>query len=186
MSGEYSSIVVDPPWDYSNDPPRFSWSEHGGAKVELPPPYPPLTLDEIRALPVADLAATNAHLYLWTTQRYIRAAFIALDSWRFRYVKTLVWAKNPRGFGVGGAFGGATEFVIFARRGRLPATGSVNRDHFDWPRNANRHSAKPEAFYDLVEYCSPGPYLELFARRNRLGWDTWGDEALEHVEMAIA
>lgn len=183
----YRTVVADPPWDYSGDPPRFTWSErHVGDKVELPQPYRYLTVDEIKALPVPDLAAPAAHLYLWTTQRYLEAAYDVARAWGFRPVKALVWAKRPRGFNVGGTFASTTEFVLFARRGDLAAKTTVDRDWFDWPRNGNRHSAKPEAFLDLVETVSPGPYLELFARRNRLGWDTWGDQALEHVRVGAA
>jgi N6-adenosine-specific RNA methylase IME4 len=82
---------------------------------------------------------------------------------------------------MGGAFTQTSEHILFARRGTLPALERINTTVFHWPRRA--HSVKPEAFLDLVESVSPGPYLELFARRQRLGWDTWGNEALEHVEL---
>jgi N6-adenosine-specific RNA methylase IME4 len=85
------------------------------------------------------------------------------------------------GLGLGGIFTPTTEFVIFGRRGVLNGMAKVETSWWNWKRGA--HSAKPEAFLDLVETVSPGPYLELFARRQRLGWDTWGDEALEHVEV---
>lgn len=81
----------------------------------------------------------------------------------------------------GGTFMSTTEFVLFCRRGSLRAKQRVDRQWFEWPRGA--HSAKPEAFLDMVEATSPGPYLELFARRQRLGWDTWGNEALKHVDI---
>lgn len=185
MKVRYPTVVADPPWDYSTDR-RITWSErHVGDRVERPGlPYPALSCAEIAAVPVRDVAALDAHLYLWTTQRYLRDAFWIAEAWGFRPVKTLVWGKRPRGFNVGGAFQSATEFILFARRGSLAALGRADRDWFDWPRPGNRHSAKPEAFYDLVETISPGPYLELFARRQRLGWDTWGNEALEHVDAA--
>ena len=86
------------------------------------------------------------------------------------------------GLGMGGAYALTTEFVLFARRGSLAAQERADRNWWNWKRG--RHSQKPEAFLDLVETVSPGPYLELFARRNRLGWDTWGNEVLNHVEIA--
>jgi N6-adenosine-specific RNA methylase IME4 len=139
---------------------------------------------------VADLALRDAHLYLWTTQRYLRASFDILDAWGFSPAATLTWCKAPMGF-MGGAFRSSTEFCHFAKRGSLAHKTQWPTRWFTWPRlgwtqsdPASKHSRKPEAFLDVVEQVSPGPYLELFARRQRLGWDTWGDEALEHVEVA--
>lgn len=146
-------------------------------------PYAEMTVDEISALPVSDLAETDAHLYLWTTQRYLWDAKGLVETWGFSPKKVLVWAKSPTGFALGGPFCNATEFVVFASRGSLKAKAKVERDWWQWKRGA--HSQKPEAFIDLVESISPGPYLEMFARRNRLGWDTWGNEAIEHVDLAI-
>lgn len=143
--------------------------------------YPTLTVAEIAALPVRQLANADAHLYLWTTQRYLWDAPDIARAWGFQPSTVLTWCKAPTGFSLGGAFGKASEFVLFARRGTLSATTRTNRDWYQWPRG--EHSAKPEAFLDLVEAVSPGPYLELFARRQRLGWDTWGNDALEHVRM---
>ena len=139
------------------------------------------------ALPVSHLANERAHLYLWTTRRYFRegVAVQVARAWGFEPVGELIWGlRNP---GMGGFCGNGHEPVLLASRGGLA-----------WPRNklpggvsfwrqlyakGKIHSAKPEAFLDLVESVSPGPYLELFARRQRLGWDTWGNEALCHVEM---
>jgi N6-adenosine-specific RNA methylase IME4 len=141
-------------------------------------PYPTMSLAEIAALPVP--AAPDAHLYLWTTQRFLREAFPILDAWGFRMASVLVWSKPPKG--VVGTFVCSTEFCLFARRGTLAHRERHIGTCFQWSRGT--HSAKPEAFLDLVERVSPGPYLEMFARRQRLGWDTWGNEALEHVEIA--
>lgn len=143
--------------------------------------YPTLDVSKIAALPVAELAEANAHLYLWTTQRYLWDAREIVRGWAFEPSTVLTWCKPPTGFSLGGTFGKASEFVVFARRGKLTAKTRTNRDWWEWSRG--EHSAKPEAFLDLVESVSPGPYLEMFARRNRLGWDTWGNEALEHVEL---
>jgi N6-adenosine-specific RNA methylase IME4 len=154
-------------------------------------PYPTMPLDEIQRLPVASLAERDAHLYLWTTNAFLEAAFAVARGWGFTPSTTLVWAKNPMGVGLGGAWAITTEFIIFARRGSLKATSRVERTWFNWIRQYDEtgksgHSAKPDAFLDLVEQVSPGPYIELFSRRARLGWDTWGDEALHGLEALSA
>jgi len=140
-----------------------------------------MTLAEIIALPVKDMAERDATLYLWTTNHYLRDSFDVVDAWGFRFSQVLVWCKTRRGIGPGGIFANTTEFILVARRGHPTHQRRMDSTWFHWPRG--RHSEKPEAFLDIVEQVSPGPYLELFARRNRLGWDTWGNECLEHVEV---
>ena len=182
----YRTVVADPPWEYeaasiySGEPAQTNGNRHARARAPATPmAYPMMRVDQIAALPVRMLAERDAHLYLWTTQRYLRDAYEVVDLWGFRFSSILVWVKRPRGFV--GTFACSTEFILFARRGALAAQTKVGRNWWEWSRG--KHSAKPEAFLDIVEQVSPGPYLELFARRNRLGWDTWGNEALEHVEM---
>lgn len=142
-----------------------------------------MTVEQITALPIRDLAEKDAHLYLWVTNHYVESAYAVARAWGFRPVVLLTWAKRPMGLGLGGAFVQTTEFMLFARRGRDVARGRINRTWWEWPRQG-QHSAKPEQALDLVESMSPPPYLELFARRNRLGWDTWGDQCFQHVELA--
>lgn len=194
----YRTIVVDPPWDYPEGWPVGS--ENGQVSTHAarrgipfdpgrrtPLKYPALSVDEIAALPVADMAeASGCHLYLWTTNRYLRDAFGVLDAWGFRFGQVLVWCKAPMGTGPGGAWAQTTEYVLTARCGKLRNLRRFDSSWFAWPRMGKAHSRKPEAFLDMVESVSPGPYLELFARRQRLGWDTYGDEALEHVAMEAA
>ncbi len=146
--------------------------------------YPTMTLNEISALPIAAVAAADAHLFVWTTQRYLVWTQAAVATWGFDYRKLLVWAKPPTGFSLGGAFGNACEFVVYATHGKPETIGKVPRDWWEWSRSG--HSVKPEAFLDTVESICPGPYLEMFARRQRLGWDTWGNEALNHVDLGGA
>jgi N6-adenosine-specific RNA methylase IME4 len=174
----YRTIVADPPWEIG-DFPRNLHAQGLGTKQC---PYPTMAIGEVEALPVRNLAASDAHLYLWTTNQFLEPAYAIARAWGFRPVKVLVWCKAPKGRGLGGTFASATEYILFARRGQLRSLGRVDRNWWQWPRRD--HSAKPEAFLDIVEQVSPGPYLELFARRNRLGWDTWGNEALNHVEVA--
>lgn len=194
----YRTIVADPPWDHSEGT-GFSYGveqyggAHPGKATGQPrttyPSYGHMTLDQIAALPVPDLAEPDAHLYLWTTQKYLRDSFNIVDAWGFKVSATLTWCKAPMGF-MGGAYRSSTEFCHFARRGSLAHKTQHPSRWFTWKRvgwtqddPAAKHSHKPDAFLDVVEQVSPGPYLELFARRQRLGWDTWGDEALNHVEI---
>ena len=185
MTGQYRCIVADPPWRYGKfNNGKGTTRAFRGEQGPLPLPYPSMTVAEIAALPVRDLAAPDAHLYLWTTSRYLHEAFDVVADWGFRYAQMLVWAKTPGGLGLGGAFAPTTEFIIFARRGRPPAKRRINSTWFNWKRTC-QHSRKPDAFLDLVESVTPGPYLELFARRHRLGWDVWGNEIASTIEMPL-
>lgn len=177
---KYRTIVADPPWDVRRlaSPGPEGFGSHAVPLRSIPLPYPTLSTGEIAALHVRDWAEKNAHLYLWTINRYVPDAYDIAEAWGFTPKVLLVWAKVPRGLGPGGTFSITTEFVVHATRGSLAAHHRVDRTWFQWPRG--EHSAKPEAFLDLVESVSPGPYLEMFARRNRLGWDTWGNECLDH------
>lgn len=173
---KYRTIVADPPWDVAAGP--RSLHDPGERTRKLT--YRTMTVDEISSL--SPPAEPDAHLYLWTINAHIPDAYRVAIAWGFKPSTLLVWAKNPKGRGLGGIFSIATEYVLFARRGSLSAHGRVDRNWWLWKRG--EHSAKPEAFLDIVEQVSPGPYLEMFARRQRLGWDTWGNEALNHVEIA--
>lgn len=138
---------------------------------------------QIAALPVREIADQDAHLYLWTINAHVDSAYWIARAWGFTPATLLVWAKSPKGRGLGGTFSTATEYVLFARRGSLPAKCRIDRNWWEWQRR--EHSAKPEAFIDLVEQVSPGPYVELFARRHRLGWDVWGDQSANTAELAM-
>jgi N6-adenosine-specific RNA methylase IME4 len=260
----YRTIVADPPWDLKAGP---EFGSNGPTRDLI---YPTMTVDEIAALPVREMSDhcdTDAHLYLWTVNAYLRESFDIARAWGFHPTQTIVWCKSVIGTGLGGTWPANVEFVLFCRRPKLTHRPDVYRvtsaladiadakgisqkavnEHmgyaamamwwlsrdeyrcacptdeqwpklrdflgaghefdaevarinaakgtaaraklqrapsswFDWPRSA--HSAKPEAFLDHVEQVSPGPYLELFARRDRLGWDTWGNESLGTAEMA--
>lgn len=180
--GRYRTIVADPPWEMPSGGPY-----RGSARYKRRPstlPYDTLSVEAIAALPVHELSETEAHLYLWVPNAHLFSARTVCAAWKFKPAQMLVWCKTPRGLGLGGAFTNTTEFVLFARRGSLATKTRIDTTWFHWTRPHNNHSAKPEAFLDLVEQVSPGPYLELFARRNRLGWDTWGNESLVHAEIA--
>src|SRR5205814_6336138 len=128
-------------------------------------PYLTMTLDDIRALPVGELAESDAHLYLWTTNRFLEDAWSVARGWGFKPSTLLTWCKAPMGIGLGGAFTITTEFVLYARRGKLKPTRRWDSTWFPFKRPYNHngapaHSAKPEGFLDVGEQVSPGPYVE--------------------------
>lgn len=176
---KYRTIVADPPWDYGQARPGFSGlAKNPGAML----PYQTMTLCEITKLPVATMAAESAHLYLWTTNRFLRHSFEIVEEWGFQFSCVLAWCKEPMPFSYGSpAFKSTLEFILFAYRGRSEPLSREERQWFQWPRGKN--SAKPDAFLDMVERVSPAPRLELFARRARFGWDYWGDESLQTAQL---
>jgi len=138
--------------------------------------YETMTVPEIKALPVGEWVDDEAHLYLWTTTNFLPRAFSVLEAWGFVYVTNLVWAKPQ--LGMGNYFRVGHEHVLFGRRGKLRTKSRRLTTVFTADRQ--RHSAKPELFFDLVEEASEPPYLDMFSRgQARLNglWDTWGLEA---------
>ena len=178
----YSTIVADPPWHYGKSG-GYSWRKGLPSGESRDLPYPTMLPGEIANMPVGLWAQDNAHLYLWTTQRYLRDAFKVAESWGFEVKKVLVWCKAPTGFSMGGPFGNSSEFVVIGQRGQLAYLNRIPRDWFDWKRG--EHSEKPASFYDMVEHMSPGPYLDVFARKQRFRWDTWGNEAFDFREHGV-
>ncbi len=192
MTGPYATIVADPPWPYGsvaalgatskNRPNSF---DTPGAKAGAANRYSLMSMADIKRIKVD--AADDAHLYLWTTNAFMAEAHEVMAAWGFEQKTILTWVKmKPDGtpsMKMGYYFRGATEHCLFGVRGRLRlrATRALPTA-FLWPR-LDRHSEKPDSFYDLVEEASPGPYLELFARRQRLGWDTIGDELGSTLEV---
>ena len=183
---KYRTIVADPPWNVkrleSPGAKAFGTADRTLRSVALP--YQTMSLAEIAELPVSNIAEADAHLYLWTINAYVEATYGIARAWGFKPSALLTWCKAPMGLGPGGAYSQTTEFVLFCRRGSLKPLQRMDSTWWQWRRG--RHSAKPEAFIDMVEQVSPGPYVELFARRQRLGWHTWGNECaqtatLEHV-----
>jgi N6-adenosine-specific RNA methylase IME4 len=180
----YRTIVADPPWKVKAGPAHFADNPNrartGPATRDLS--YGTMTVDEIAALRVTDIAEKDAHLYLWAINAYVEDAYNVARAWGFKPSALLTWCKTPRGIGLGGTFTLTTEPLLFCRRGTCKALSRSDTSWFQWPRG--RHSEKPDAFYDLVEATSPGPYLEMFARRARLGdWHYWGNESLGTVRM---
>lgn len=162
----YATIVMDPPWDWGDE---GDVDQLGRAR----PTYGTMGIDELLAMPVADWADEDCHLYLWITNRSLPKGFRLLERWGFRYVTCLTWCKPS--IGMGNYFRGSTEQVLFGVKGSQPLRRKDVGTWFAAPRGG-RHSAKPTEFMDLVESCSPGPYLEVFARSERDGWTSAGAE----------
>ncbi len=148
-----------------------------------------MTLDEIEALPVSDLADRDCRCFLWTTNRFLPAAFGVLAQWGFTYKQTLVWHKTDVNIPAAVAPNSA-EFVLVGTCGQPERMQTLPSAVIPRPRDGGYttkgHARKPEMFLDYFELASPGPYLEMFSRRARLGWDTWGDEALHGVDALAA
>lgn len=174
----YSTILADPPWQFQNRTGKMA-PEH---KRLLR--YPTMELKEIMELPVAKMAAARSHLYLWVPNALLQDGLKVMEAWGFTYKTNIVWYKirkdgGPDGRGVGFYFRNVTELLLFGLRGSMrtlqPGRTQVNLV----PTRKREHSRKPDELYDLIERCSPGPYLELFARFRREGWDQWGNEDVE-------
>lgn len=187
---KFACIVADPPWKVKAGPngggyasgsgPMKKWNWRAESLPSRALPYPFMTVEQIKDMQVESLAAEDAHLYLWTINRYIEEAYAVARAWGFKPSTLLTWSKKPMGGGLGGTFGISTEHVLFCRRGTLKSTGRITGTSFPWKREyvngAPAHSRKPQAFFDMVEQVTPGPRLELFARRLRPGWNVWGNE----------
>lgn len=191
----YSVIYADPPWQTKSGRPLAGYKIVDGKQIfnsvdnrsrELA--YPTMTVAEIAALNVKELAADNAHLYMWVTNQYLLKAEAIINAWGFKYSTALVWVKKPMGGGLGGAFRITTEFLLFATRGKLKAKKNVVGTWFEQKRQYVNgypcHSKKPDYFHDLIESVSPGNYLELFARQRRNGWAAWGNEVESDIQLA--
>lgn len=176
----FQTVLADPPWRFANRTGKVA-PEH--KRLDR---YGTMDLEAIKAMPVGDVSAKNAHLYLWVPNAMLPDGIEVMKAWGFRYVSNIVWAKRrkdggPDGRGVGFYFRNVTEPILFGVRGSMrtlaPARSTVNMIE----SRKREHSRKPDEQYDLIESCSPGPYLELFARYAREGWSAWGNESDEDV-----
>ena len=165
--GLFQTIVIDPAWDYAEEGDNDAF---GRGK----PVYCSMSIEDIAALPVDKIADKNCHLYIWVTNRSLPKSFQLMDKWGFRYVTCLTWIKPH--YGVGNYFRGQTEHVLFGVKGQQPLKRHDVGTWFEAPRG-ERHSAKPDEFYSLVESCSYAPYIDIFVRRDRDGWSVWGENS---------
>jgi N6-adenosine-specific RNA methylase IME4 len=175
----FGTILVDPPWQFTNKTGKVAPEHKRLAR------YGTMKLDEIMALPVVDLAAPTAHLYLWCPNAMLPEGLAVLKAWGFTYKSNIVWHKVRKdggsdGRGVGFYFRNVTELILFGVRGKNARTLAPGRRQVNLLATRKReHSRKPDEQYEIIEACSSGPFLELFARGTRKGWTTWGNQADE-------
>ncbi len=179
-SCKFGTVMADPPWQFQNRTGKMA-PEHKRLSR-----YATLDLEAIKEIPVSTGVADNSHLYLWVPNALLPAGLAVMDAWGFTYKSNIVWHKvrkdgGPDGRGVGFYFRNTTELLLFGVRGSLRTLDPARRQVNILRTRKREHSRKPDEQYALIESCSPGPYLELFARGPRTGWTTWGDQA-QHYE----
>jgi N6-adenosine-specific RNA methylase IME4 len=179
---KFSTILADPPWQFQNRTGKVA-PEHRRLNR-----YETMTLDDILGLPVRAISADTSHLYLWVPNALLLEGLKVMEAWGFQYKTNIIWHKvrkdgGPDGRGVGFYFRNVTEMVLFGVRGKNARTLAAGRRQVNFLATRKReHSRKPDEFYPLAEACSPGPFLELFARGTRKGWTTWGNQADESYQ----
>ncbi len=188
LTPPYRTIVADPPWQYQKQPGIKGGGDGASGIAERE--YPTMTNEQIAGLPVRDLAGPDAHLFMWVTNPGIYGGRFSdltpaqiAQAWGFRYVTLITWVKTaadglPNAGGMGWYFRGCTEHILYAVRGKAAIPAHLREPNVLLaPRG--EHSAKPESFRRMVERVTDGPYLELFCRSRREGWDAWGNEVQE-------
>ena len=178
VTHQYATILADPPWRFENRTGKMA-PEHQRLLR-----YPTMSLNEICEIPVCNAAAERSHLYLWVPNALLSDGLEVMKRWGFKYKSNLVWYKTrkdggPDGRGVGFYFRNVTELILFGVRGHMRTLDPGRRQTNIIVSRKREHSRKPDTIYDIVEACSPGPYLELFARFRREGWSQWGNEDVE-------
>ena len=175
--GRFATVLADPPWRFDNRTGKVAPEHRRLAR------YATLDTSAIAAMPVGTLAAETAHLYLWVPNALLPEGLRVLSAWGFTYKTNIVWHKIRKdggsdGRGVGFYFRNVTELLLFGIRGSNARTLAPGRRQVNMIETRKReHSRKPDEAYDLIEACSPGPRIELFARGTRPNWTGWGDEA---------
>jgi N6-adenosine-specific RNA methylase IME4 len=172
-----STILADPPWQFQNKTGKIAPGHHRLNR------YPTMKSEDIAALPIERIVRDTAHLYLWCPNALLPTGLAVMEAWGFSYKSNLVWHKVRKdggsdGRGVGFYFRNVTELVLFGVKGRNARTLDPGRSQVNLLATRKReHSRKPDELYDVIESCSPGPYLELFARGVRKNWLVWGNQA---------
>jgi N6-adenosine-specific RNA methylase IME4 len=174
---QFATILADPPWRFQNKTGKIA-PEHRRLSR-----YSTLSLEEIKSLAVCEVAPSVAHLYLWVPNALLAEGLEVMRAWGFTYKSNIVWHKirkdgGPDGRGVGFYFRNVTELVLFGVRGKNARTLAPGRRQVNFIATQKReHSRKPDELYPIIEKCSRGPFLELFARGERKGWHVWGNQA---------
>lgn len=174
---KYKTIYADPPWN-----------ESGGGKIKRGADrhYPLMTTKEIYELPVQKIADDNCHLYLWTTNNFLQDAFKVIEAWGFKYITCITWMKDKQGLGQ--YYRGLTEHCLFARKGILPykiIDGKRQQGLTGFYAPKKEHSKKPDIMRQMIERVSYSPRIELFARQKFPGWDCWGNEVSDDIEIQL-
>ena len=178
--GKFGTILADPPWEFQNSTGKVA-PKHKRLKR-----YETMNLEEIKLMPVSRLSANKSHLYLWVPNAFIKEGIEVMEEWGFKYKTNIVWHKirkdgGPDGRGVGFYFRNTTELVLFGVKGTKVRTLKPGRTQVNIIRTRKReHSRKPDELYKIIEKCSWGPFLELFARGKRKGWTSWGDQSKKY------
>jgi N6-adenosine-specific RNA methylase IME4 len=173
----FATILADPPWQFENKTGKVA-PEHKRLSR-----YATMDLGDIRRLPVSQIAAPVAHLYLWVPNALLPEGLAVMESWGFKYKSNIIWHKIRKdggsdGRGVGFYFRNVTEVLLFGVRGKNARTLPPARSQVNMLQTRKReHSRKPDEQFELIQSCSPGPYLEMFARGERPGWAVWGNQA---------
>ena len=175
IAGEYGTIMADPPWQFDNRTGKVA-PEHRRLRR-----YATMSLADICSFPVGAHAAQKSHLYLWVPNALLQEGLSVLGAWGFAYKTNLTWFKirkdgGPDGRGVGFYFRNVTETILFGVKGRMRTLAPGRRQVNLLATRKREHSRKPDEIYKIIEACSPGPRLELFARAPREGWDQFGDQ----------
>jgi len=179
---KYHTIYADPPWQFQNRTGKVA-PEHKRLNR-----YETMSLEDIKKLPVSSVAASKSHLYLWVPNALLPEGLAVMQAWGFEYKTNIIWEKvrkdgQPDGRGVGFYFRNVTEILLFGIKGDKNRTLDPARSQVNLIRSIKReHSRKPDEIIPIIEQCSPGPYLELFARGDRAGWDMWGNQATSAYE----
>ncbi len=180
VKGKFKTILADPPWRFMNNTGKVA-PEHKRLSR-----YPTLSLQEILDIPLNSIADDQCHLYLWIPNALLAEGLETMKKWGFTYKTNIIWYKirkdgGPDGRGVGFYFRNVTELVLFGIKGKV-RTLKPGRTQVNIISSRKReHSRKPDEIYDIIESCSPGPYLELFARGKRENWFVWGNQSENYL-----
>ncbi len=179
--GKFGTILADPPWEFKNKTGKIA------PQYKKTSRYKTLSLEDIKSLPVERVSSKRSHLYLWVPNAFIKEGLEVMESWGFQYKTNIVWRKIRKdgesdGRGVGFYFRNVTELVLLGVRGKKVRTKKPGRTQVNFIQTRKReHSRKPDELYEILEQCSWGPFLELFARGRRKGWTSWGNQSKRYT-----
>jgi len=171
---KYQIIYADPPWEQKMS------GKYKSYKLKTNLSYPTMTLDDIKSLPINNIAEVGCHLWLWTTNQFLRQGFDVMESWGFKYLSPITWVKPSV---IGNYFVHRTQTLLFGYKEKCLFPLGRYKPTVLMTSLPKRHSKKPEEFYELIESISPEPRLELFARERRFGWDCWGNEVESDIDL---